>query len=272
LRAFWGPEHSSKLDVLLRCTFYSDEKTHRKRRRQQQTFQEGRPIADSSFPKHGFTCFSGQKTISKLVKKFGGLVFPREAYASLYGSLKPKASVKREILAFCQKHLIRSCIGLHIRRTDHESLARDRGNFTPDADFRRIAQAAIRKDSAARFFLATDNAKTQQAFEKEFKGRVIVFGAISEQTVGGQKKKGAGAVRHTSLLHAVVDVYLLALCKVVHGSGESSFSTLAERLAESAGNMWAKHVDSAPSSGPAQRASEGKLEGTTRERRTGVSS
>ena len=109
---------------------------------------------------------------------------------------------------------------IHVRRTDHVGLARAAGAFTDDAQF----EAWIQRPSADRpVFIATDNADSLERFTRVVSAShrtPVAFGSI----VRGPQQ------RHTSLGHAVADLFLCAGASDFMGSGESSFSATIQMM------------------------------------------
>ena len=140
-------------------------------------------------------------------------------------------------------------VGLHVRRTDHVKMATAHGKYTCDDDFIRIAQAAVAEDARATFFLATDDAATQRSMlaHPALRGRTVTYATIPHPA-GTDGDGGAGAgtqhapggtatatarhspLRQTSMAAAVADLFLLARCKEIHGSGDSTYSECAQAL------------------------------------------
>eukprot|EP00466_Bigelowiella_natans_P004758 jgi/Bigna1/88048/estExt_fgenesh1_pg.C_270144 len=178
------------------------------------------------------TVFTGQMSMKKLLKKFGSKKKLNEGDLSkLYGLIKPVTSLEKEIFKFGAHHEIEKRIGLHLRRTDHVKAASSMGQFHDDDHFRQIIEKEIGDaPNDARFFLATDNGLTQKNFleDEEYGDRIVVWKKIDQKQV-----ETTDSTRHTTVRDAVIDVFLLALCKRVYGSGLSTFSTLAQRLAVS---------------------------------------
>jgi len=148
------------------------------------------------------TVFCGQASLKNVVKKFGVTrKINDEEIDTLYALLRPVSRIREEILKFCKMHQMESRIGLHIRRTDHVKAAVSCGKFTDDEFFRSRIDQIIKMDTAARFFLATDNAVTQQRYLKHYGDRMVIF-----QKIEAKDTKPKDPTRHTSLRNAVIDV------------------------------------------------------------------
>lgn len=149
----------------------------------------------------------------------------------LYSLLRPVDPISRAVDAFAKRHQLHRRIGLHVRRTDHEAMARAKGRFTSDDDFAGFIEQAVAADADVTFFLATDNRRSQVTFSElpAAAGRTVFFETITEAS-SSNAASADGRTRHTSLEHAWIDLLLLARCKAIHGSGESSFSICAHML------------------------------------------
>lgn len=134
--------------------------------------------------------------------------------------LKLRSALQQQVEAFVAKHnKFSDVVGLHVRRTDHTNVAkRGAGRYTTDKDFDALIDG---ESQTTRFFLATDNAATQQRFAKKYKNRVFWLRNIQPRR---------RQLRQTSLHDAVLDLFLLARCQRVHGSVWSSFSETARVL------------------------------------------
>ena len=161
--------------------------------------------------------------------------------------------------------------GLHIRRTDHIGTAAARGGVTSDADFAEVIASELRQDPCRRFFLATDNAETQRWVMSLCGDALSVWQEVGEpsdmpsdatasagSSGSGSKPTGRAArrvnLRHTSMAHAVVDLFLLSHCRCIFGSNGSSFSDFARVLARqqpcAAGIGTAARADAVFTAGP----------------------
>jgi len=174
----------------------------------------------------GATYFKGQAQFHSLVnrylsQKISGASYPNghslTVYRHAYSKLKPLPHIQEAIDEIVTSQNLKSCDGLHLRRTDHVSfIKRMSGSFSNDAHFEKI----IKSNPDRKFYLATDNVETQQKFLKQFPDQLIVY-----QNVPKVKQ-----IRKTSMDHAVIDLYLLGNCRKVFGSFGSSFSEFAYRL------------------------------------------
>ncbi len=113
-----------------------------------------------------------------------------------------------------KKQFVQHVIGVHIRRTDNSiSIA----NSTDQA-FEKEMKMQIAAQPNTIFFIATDDANTEEKFRKLFPNKIISYKKI----YGRNNKKG--------IQDAVVDLYLLASTKKVLASFYSSFSEAAAAI------------------------------------------
>jgi hypothetical protein len=167
--------------------------------------------------------FWGQADINQTCKAFAFEPLTFGEVAALYAGLfVPLPHIAKSVREFRKEFKLGECCGLHIRRTDHPPTADALGGHTPDSYFMRIIEEA----SSTRFFLATDNAATQQLFTRMAVGRVLVFRPIDFHVeLHCLPPKN---LRHTTLQHALIDLLLLACCSHIEGSFLSSFSDAAK--------------------------------------------
>lgn len=125
---------------------------------------------------------------------------------------------------------------LHVRRTDHVELW---GVSTPDKEFFTFVDSFVARHCtpaspahhdtegpascslAPRVFLATDNAETQSSFAAHCEASSLCG---LELVTAGAIERSPGALRHTSVASAVVDLYVCAAATVFKGTRGSSFS------------------------------------------------
>lgn len=100
---------------------------------------------------------------------------------------------------------------MHVRRTDHSELAKQKGKYTSDKDFYDFIELF---PSNTPIFLATDNFKTQKQFLDKYKGRIYVYKMIYP----------VESLRQTSLKDSIIDMFICSKIKNFKGSGYSSFS------------------------------------------------
>ncbi len=135
----------------------------------------------------------------------------------LIASLVPVEAIRQKLEYLSSDVPLHSAIGLHVRRTDHAQYANTVGGATPDEVFWTVAS----RDSTRPLFLACDERTTQKAFQLRYGTRVHVVAQIPEES---------DSIRFTDGVHAVLDLYALALCDIFQGSRMSSFSAHVEYL------------------------------------------
>lgn len=137
---------------------------------------------------------------------------PVPEWAYRYRQLVPNAEVKRLIDATGLPD--GQYRAMHIRRTDHEHLAREWGMYTADDVFRAWAQA-----EPSPLFVATDNRETQRLVLRwRPDARMIPI------ETGGQSCKRGDHTRHTSLEQTVADMWICVGAREFFGTNGSSFS------------------------------------------------
>lgn len=109
-----------------------------------------------------------------------------------------------------------TCIGVHIRRTDH-GLAK--GSLTES--FLTAMREAIAKQEATTFYLATDDWSEQEKLVAVFGDRIIT-----------QQDKTLSRSSESGMFSALVDCLCLSQTTIIFGSFESKFSRLAAELGE----------------------------------------
>ena len=111
-------------------------------------------------------------------------------------------------------------VAIHVRRTDWETLF---GVSTPDDEFARFV--AAHSERAA--YVATDNARTQAAYAQLLGARFRCYAPIDA---------ACGALRHTSVAHAAVDLLTSVEARAFKGSRGSSFSEVVWHLRRARGH------------------------------------
>ncbi|WP_319533129.1 hypothetical protein, partial [uncultured Cohaesibacter sp.] len=168
----------------------------------------------------GAEVFSGQEPVQETLKKHNES-FSNAEIDALFQKLKLKPHLQAKLDAMVQTSDFSSCVGLHIRRTDHVALAVKRtGGFSDDEQFTKRIDELISKNENQQFYLATDNTETQEKFLSLYGDRMIVSEPI----------KDSSAHRKTSLEHAIIDLFLLSRCRIILGSVWSSYSSVAANL------------------------------------------
>lgn len=105
-------------------------------------------------------------------------------------------------------------IGVHIRRTDHHTVAA----FSPEQGFVDIMNAELRQNPQTKFFLATDSPEILSRFT----------GLFGERVLWHPKTYDRGSPQ--GIQDALVDLLCLSQTKKIIGSGLSSFSETAAQL------------------------------------------
>ena len=102
-------------------------------------------------------------------------------------------------------------ISLHIRRTDHTELAKDKNRFTSDDEFMKFID---KQDKNKNIYIATDNKETYDIFKQKYTDRIkLDYHKINEN-----------CLRQTTLEDAIIDIYMCVYSDKFLGSGWSSFS------------------------------------------------
>lgn len=101
-------------------------------------------------------------------------------------------------------------ISVHIRRTDHISLAKLKNAYSNDNDFINFIDQFTDKN----IYIATDNKNTYDLFKTKY-SKLVKFDY--HQTISNSH-------RHTTLKEAIIDIYMCACSSNFMGSGYSSFS------------------------------------------------
>ena len=151
----------------------------------------------------------------------GGKLHPNFQQPS-YRHLRLRPKFQRFIDAYIAQNKLneKPHIALHIRRTDHTTLSKDRNKpVTTDDEFIAFVKE---QPTDAKIYLATDNRKTQDQFINLFgKDRVLVHHLINPINT---------AQRKTSLGEAIFDIYICSQTHKFKGSHRSSFSDLISLL------------------------------------------
>jgi|GEM_PF-259409 len=129
-----------------------------------------------------------------------------------YSWLKPVPEVQQKLDRFVAAIGGRNCIGIHIRRTDHDVAIAQ----SPDFLFEQAIEKEMAGDENVVFFLATDDSNTEKHFVNKY-GR--------ERIVTNPKQFGRDSVEATR--DAVVDLLSLTKCSKLYCSYWSSFSETA---------------------------------------------
>lgn len=128
-----------------------------------------------------------------------------------YEKLKLRSFIK-EKLGNKIKLLGNNYISVHIRRTDHISLAKKNKRFITDEEFKYF----IDKFSNKNIFIATDNITTYNKFKKLYNERIKL----------NFDNSFPNKLRKTTLENAILDLFVCVNSTEFMGSGWSSFSDL----------------------------------------------
>ena len=130
-----------------------------------------------------------------------------------YSWIRPRAHILKEIKRHIDK-VGKDAIGVHIRRTDNAMAIK----YSPLELFIERMEDLIEKNDGQRFFLATDDDKTKTYLCNRFGSRVYTRMDI------------AARADENGVMDAVVDLFMLAGCKMILGSYWSSFSEVAATI------------------------------------------
>lgn len=132
-------------------------------------------------------------------------------------SLVPQTAIISAVDRYCESHGIHPdnprIMGLHIRRTDGQRQA----DLSTDEQFIEIVERELGCYSGTQFYLATDCCVTEAKMLAAFPGKIIVY----------PKTYRDGKLRTSSLIEALIELYILSRCHHIYGSYGSSFSKLA---------------------------------------------
>lgn len=132
----------------------------------------------------------------------------------LYKDLKVKKEIMQKVKEV-QDKLSLDYNAVHIRRTDHVLIRKQRNIYQPDELFFNF----IDNNKDRSLYIATDNLETQKIFYDKFAPLIKYIKFI--------QKSG---FRHTSLEDSVIDLYLCIGAKRFKGTGWSSFSGLIRQV------------------------------------------
>ena len=141
--------------------------------------------------------------------------FERKLYVNSLKELKLNERMEKEVAKMIARNLKDTYSAVHIRRTDHVKLAKDKQNFTSDKEFEEFIEKNNKKNLV---YLATDNIESQKYFIK-FKN------TIYNKPIRESKEK-----RQTSLEDAIIDLYVCVKARNFKGTNSSSFTELIDIL------------------------------------------
>ena len=148
----------------------------------------------------------------------GFSVHPNFNIPSMYTLLSPNTNILEQV-----KNNITSLenryIAVHIRRTDHVTMAKSEKQFTSDDEFIQFLDTYPDYN----IYLATDNRQTQDIFHNKYKHRIKTIKFINPL-------QGNRQLRYTTLEDSIVDIYTCVNATIFKGSGYSSFTDLINDL------------------------------------------
>ena len=137
-----------------------------------------------------------------------------DGWQSGYAELTPLAATELGLL-----QARRPYSAVHVRRTDHVSLAKQCGTYTDDDAFRSWLKAA-----PSPIYVATDNAASQSDFLD------YIIRTLGKDAIASDMIEASDHQRQTSLAQSVTDLFACAGSAQFMGSGESSFTNLIHTL------------------------------------------
>jgi hypothetical protein len=130
---------------------------------------------------------------------------------NFYSQLNLNSKTEKMFKTFKNKNNITEYTSMHIRRTDHSTLAKKNKKYTEDIVFENFL-----RNSSLPVYLATDNQETQTYFIKKY-NNVFVYKDIKESN---------SCLRKTSLEHTIIDMWMCIYSSEFLPSGYSSLSGL----------------------------------------------
>lgn len=168
--------------------------------------------------------FIGQDTIDNIIRMetptiWANKVNVADIETDIYRYFIPKRIIRNKVNTFLRQFdKVRLAAAIHIRRTDHATIAKNKNRFTEDDVFKTF----IEKNKHMRVFLATDSRQVQEVFTKY--RNVVVYKAIDPEEI----PKGKWCLRATTLENALIDILIAAVSKDFVGSDYSSYSHLID--------------------------------------------
>jgi hypothetical protein len=179
-------------------------------RRKSYDFRGHSPIADTLF-RFGRNFLPIEMMT---IEKIWSSSFCRAIEDEFYTRLPIRKYIKDCVLRYLEQEMSKPFVAIHVRRTDHEDLAKKHGAFTTDEEFTLFVENHHSKDVPV--YLATDEYQVQQSFVKlgcKVYKMIVVPSRIPQ-------------IRQTRLEHALIDVLIAGHSDVFMGSGFSSYSKL----------------------------------------------
>lgn len=141
--------------------------------------------------------------------------------------LKLRPEIKELIDLYKEKHDIKNCLGLHVRRTCKTAILNNQDKY-------RLPNSMISNEEILRLteeydkvYLATDNKETQKWFQKRLQDKLLVFSEIESGDEKFDNYYDRDLVkRFTTPLHTIIDFFMLKECGTFLGTSESSLSLI----------------------------------------------
>ena len=171
-----------------------------------------------------------------------------QGIALKYGqSFTPIKEIRDKVDQYSKSHLLSDdewhsrTVGMHIRRTD----LKEQGKLD-DEDYMQVIDIELNMLPHTQIFLAADNLQTEEKFkaiddrimvyEKDYdnvmpKGKIYLEEATRTNIELPEAYPGGCRHRHTTIIDAAIDMYLLSRCTKVIGS-HSSFGRFAAWIGE----------------------------------------
>lgn len=130
-------------------------------------------------------------------------------YSDLYNLLNPHPKILSQIYQLRQT--LNKYNAVHIRRTDHISLAKSKKQYISNHFFEDYIKLSLLP-----VYVATDDADTQTYFAKKYPTKVKIFKII----------KPSSSLRQTNLEHSIIDLYMCIYAENFMPYSYSSFSDI----------------------------------------------
>lgn len=144
------------------------------------------------------------------------------AWRSFIRGILPSDEVARRLETLSESADLSSCLGIHLRGTDHVSWRRDRGidEVTPEQLQDKVS-AELERLGLSSIYLSTDDPALDASFRSIFADHI---------PFAPQRFSEAINSRSTSTLTASTDLFALASCSRILGTKGSSFGWLAGKI------------------------------------------
>lgn len=130
--------------------------------------------------------------------------------------LKIKKDILKEVNDFSKKTFKKNMVGIHIRKGDFKKIKNNVGAVSSDEKYIKEINNIIQKDKNVKFFLATEDKETEKKFKEIFGNKIITYPKKTTY------REDEGAVRE-----ALIELLLLAKCKIILGNFRSTFTEMA---------------------------------------------